>query len=88
MTTNSGYSDFGRIDVKIRYNTLCDDNHMYWRILIDGVEHMASNIIIEIPVHTTRDDVFDPSRNATVNKHHLSCRAHEVLWKGDVVIVR
>jgi len=48
------------IDVKIRWNTLCEDNHTFWRILIDGVEFTASNVIVEIPVHTTRDMVFDP----------------------------
>jgi hypothetical protein len=76
------------IDVKIRYNTLCDDNHKFWRILIDGVEYIASNIIIEIPTHTTRDIVYDPSRGGDVDKHHLSCSANEVIWKGDVVIVK
>lgn len=76
------------IDVKIRYNTLCDDDHTYWRILIDGVEHTASNVIVDIPVQTTRDDVFDPSRNAIVNKHHISCQANEIVWEGDVVVVR
>lgn len=76
------------IDVKIRYNTLCDDNHKFWRILIDGVEYIASNIIIEIPTHTTRDIVYDPSREEEVDKHHLSCSANEVIWKGDVVIVK
>jgi hypothetical protein len=76
------------IDVKIRWNTLCDDNHMFWRILIDGVEWTASNVIVEIPVHTTRDMVFDPKRNGNVDKHHISCQANEVIWKGDVVIVK
>ena len=76
------------IDVKLRYNTLCDDNHLYWRILIDGVENVASNVIFEIPPHTTRDVVYDPSRNQDVDKHHLTCLANEVIWKGDVVIVK
>ena len=76
------------IDVKIRYNTLCDDNHTFWRILIDGVEFTVSNIIAEIPLHTTRDKVFDPSRNQTVDKHHMSCQANEVVWKGDVIIIK
>jgi len=76
------------IDVKIRYNTLCEDNHMFWRILIDNVEHIASNIIVDIPLHTTRDMVFDPNRNQMVDKHHMSCTANEVIWKGDVVIIK
>jgi hypothetical protein len=76
------------IDVKVRWNTMCDDNHMFWRILIDGVEWKASNVIIEVPVYTTRDGVFDPKRNDMVDKHHISCQANEVIWKGDVVIVK
>lgn len=76
------------IDVKVRYNTLCDDNHMFWRVLIEGIEHTCSNVIVEIPMHTTRDIVFDPNRGGKVDKHHFSCKANEVIWKGDVVIVR
>ena len=76
------------IDVKVRYNTLCDDNHMFWRVLINSIEYTCSNIITEIPMNTTRDDVFDPNRNEMVDKHHFSCQANEVVWKGDVVIVR
>lgn len=76
------------IDVKIRYNTLCDDNHKFFRILINGVEHICSNVIVEIPMWTTRDLVWDPNRNEMVDKHHFSCQANEVVWKGDVVIVK
>ena len=76
------------IDVKIRYNTLCKDNHMFFRILINGTEHMCSNIIAEIPMHTTRDIVWDPNREEMVDKHHFSCQANEVIWKGDVIIIK
>lgn len=75
------------IDVKIRYNTLCNDNHTFWRILIDGEERTASNIIVNVPVHTTRDIVWDSSRYENVDKHHISCQANSVIWKGDVVII-
>lgn len=76
------------IDVKVRYNTLCNDNHMFWRILIDGTEYTASNVIFEVPPHTTRDIVYDPSRKENVDKHHITCLANEVIWKGDIVIVK
>jgi hypothetical protein len=75
-------------DVKIRYNTLCKDNHSFWRILINGVERVCSNIVVEIPMHTTRDFVYDPNRGEMVDKHHFSCQANEVIWKGDVVIIK
>lgn len=76
------------IDVKVRWNTQCNDNHTFWRIIIDGMEFLCSNVIIEVPVHTTRDDVWDTVRAEKVNKHHISCAANEVIWKGDVVIVK
>jgi hypothetical protein len=76
------------IDVKVRWNTLCDDNHTYWRIIVDGMEHLCSNIIFEVPVHTTRDKVWDTIRAEPVDKHHVSCLANEVIWKGDVVIIK
>jgi hypothetical protein len=76
------------IDIKIRYNTLCEDNHMFWRILINNIEYTASNIIVDIPLHTTKDKVYDRGRNDMVDKHHMSCIANEVIWKGDVVIIK
>lgn len=76
------------IDIKVRWNTQCKDNHNYWRILIDGEEHICSNIIFEIPVHTSRDIVWDSVRGQEVDKHHVSCKASEVIWDGDVVTVR
>jgi hypothetical protein len=76
------------IDVKARWNTQCTDNHNFWRIIVDGKEHICSNIIFLIPVHTTRDFVWDSVRNQEVDKHHVSCNANEVIWRGDVVIVR
>jgi hypothetical protein len=75
------------IDVKIRYNTLCDDNKNYWRILIDGTEFTCEDIKINIPVHTTRDIVFDQYRNCEVDKHHISCTANSVKWDGDKVTI-
>ena len=47
------------IDIKIRYNTNCTDNHKFFRVLINGEEHICSNILVEIPIWTTRDNVWD-----------------------------
>ena len=76
------------IEVKIRYNTVCDDNHLFWRVLIQGNEYVASNVIIDIPTHTTRDLVWDNTRNAMVDKHHITALANEIVWKGDVVVIK
>jgi hypothetical protein len=75
-------------EVKIRYNTLCDDNHNFWRVLIKNTEHICSNVILEVPCHTTRDVVWDSKRKESVDKHHITCFANEVIWKGDVLIVK
>lgn len=76
------------IDVKLRYNTLCVDNHNFWRIIINGAEHTCSDVLFKIPTHTTRDIVYDSVRGSKVDKHHVSCQANEVIWEGDLVIVK
>jgi len=76
------------IQIKIRYNTLCNDNHNFWRVLIEDEEFVCSNVILEIPCHTTRDFVWDSKRNEHVDKHHITCLANEVIWKGDVLILK
>jgi hypothetical protein len=68
------------IDIKVRYNNNCTDDKMYWRLIIDGVEFLASDIKINVPTETTRDNVFDPQRNEMVSKHHISCKANNVSW--------
>jgi hypothetical protein len=76
------------VDVKVRWNTQCKDDYLYWRVLIDGKEYICSNVIIEVPTYTTRDEVWDSLRDQEVVKHHISCKANEVVWKGDIVIVK
>jgi hypothetical protein len=41
--------------IKIRYNTQCRDDVHHWRVLVDGVEILASEVRIECPTFTTRD---------------------------------
>lgn len=74
-------------DIKIRYNTLCNDDRLYWRAIINGVEYVAENIIINIPMKTTRDIVFDPNRNEMVDKHHISCTTDIISWDNDTLII-
>lgn len=75
------------IDVKVRWNTQCIDNHFFWRVIVDGEEHLCSNVIFNIPVCTTRDVVWDSIRGQEVQKHHVSCKANNITWKGDVIII-
>ncbi len=77
------------MDIKIRYNHSCTDDKMFWRLIIDGTEFLASDIQINVPTFTTRDDVFDPQKNEMVNKHHISCEADSVSWTDTgVAIIR
>ncbi len=69
--------------IKIRFNTECSDNRLYWRVLIDGVEHLAENIYINAPVFTSGD--FLPDKNQT--KHHISCVSDNLGWNGDILTV-
>ncbi|MGE0637091.1 MAG: hypothetical protein AB7G44_09795 [Bacteroidia bacterium] len=69
--------------VKIRFNTECSDNRLYWRVLFDGVEHLAENIFINVPVYTSGDFLAD--KNQT--KHHISCVSDNLVWNGDVLTV-
>lgn len=73
------------MDIKIRYNQNCTDEKHYWRLIIDGVEYLASDIIINVPTQTTRDNVFDPHKNQMVDKHHISCKANVVNWTNSGV---
>ncbi len=82
------YKTDNMLDIKIRWNTQCEDNHSFWRVIIDGKEYIASNVIIEIPTWTTRDEVWDSVRGTMVNKHHISTLAESAIWKGDVVVIK
>ena len=74
-------------DVKIRYNTLCEDGRLYWRILIDGEEKTCSGIEINCPSFTSMDEVWDPSRGKMVTKHHVTCKPSQIIWDSDKVIL-
>lgn len=74
-------------DVKIRYNTLCEDGRLYWRILIDGEEKTCSDIEINCPSFTSMDEVWDPSRGKMVTKHHVTCTPSQIIWDSDKVIL-
>jgi len=69
--------------IMLRYNNDCKDNRLYWRVLIDGVEHLAESVTINIPTHTSTD--FLPEKG--VFKHHISCVSNNLVWDGDILII-
>lgn len=68
--------------VKIRYNTNSNGERLSWRILIDDVEHLASDIEVNVPTTTTKDFV-----RGVGYKHHLTCQPDIISWHGDKVIL-
>ena len=71
------------MEIKIRYNTECTDGKLFWRVLLNGVEHLAEHVIIEVPSETTCD--YLPDKNAY--KHHITCVASQYEWKDKVLII-
>ena len=62
--------------VKIRYNTNAkSEDALHWRVLIDGVEHLASNIIVNCISYTTRDHI-----EGVGEKWHITCEPKQVKW--------
>ena len=72
-----------KYSIKLRYNTECIDRRLFWRVLINGTEHLAENVFIKIPVETTADFLADKG----VTKHHISCESDTISWENDVLTI-
>jgi hypothetical protein len=69
--------------VKIRYKTDAKpEDTLHWRVIIDGVEYNASNIIINCMTHTTKDFI-----EGVGEKWHISCVATQINWLGEECII-
>ncbi len=63
--------------IQIRFNTdkeRLNSELPAWRVLIDGVEHLARDVRVEVPMWTSEDILPSGQR-----KWHLSC-VGEVHW--------
>jgi hypothetical protein len=74
--------------IKIRYNTICDDDKLYWRVIIDGEEKLASEVNIEVPAFTTKDYVFDSKIGDMAYKHHITCHSDNIIWDNDILTIK
>lgn len=66
--------------IQIRFNTdkeRFDANLPAWRVLVDGVEHFARHVRIEVPMWTSEDRL--PTGQT---KWHLSCSG-DFDWDGE-----
>jgi hypothetical protein len=68
--------------IKIRYNTDVCDGFLYWRVIINGKEHLASDIKINVPSYSTSDFV----ENVGI-KHHISCESDNIVWNEETKAV-
>ncbi len=75
---------------QIRFNTKyleSSNPSLKWRLLVDGVEHLASRIQIDVPCETTEDRVTEGGQE-NIQKWHISGNGKPV-WTGtDVRIVK
>lgn len=66
-------------DIKVRYNTekdKTDPTLPAWRVLIEGVEHLAESVEFTTPGWTSQDEI-----SPGLIKWHISCRG-KVVWNG------
>lgn len=68
--------------IKIRYNTSVDDDFLYWRVLIEGVEYLVSDVIINVKSFTTKDFI-----EGVGMKHHITCESDEIIWNEENKVV-
>jgi hypothetical protein len=62
--------------VKIRYKTDAKpEDTLHWRVIVDGVEHHASKVIINCMTYTTKDIVENG-----VEKWHITCTPQQIQW--------
>lgn len=70
-----------RTPIKIRFNTNAGESPLKWRVIINGVEHLAENVVIHGKVETTCDKIGEET------KYHISCMARKVVWDGKVCLI-
>jgi hypothetical protein len=69
--------------VNIRYNTNAKENDtLHWRVLIDGVEHLASEVEVNTKLYTTKDWI-----EGVGYKYHITCHSNNIIWDGEKCII-
>lgn len=69
--------------VRIRYNNTDTDGTQKWRIIINGNEFHASEIIINCPTRTLTENFTEVGV-----KHHIVCDAKEIIFKNNVATIK
>jgi hypothetical protein len=70
--------------IQIRYNTNAQPNDtLHWRVLINGVEYLASDIDIQTPCRTTKDHI-----EGIGWKWHITCESDTIVWEGTKCVIK
>lgn len=68
--------------VKIRYNHDVGDSGLFWRVIINGVEHLAGELEIHGTAYTTQDEIQGVGK-----KYHITCEVDTISWEGNRIIL-
>jgi hypothetical protein len=73
--------------IQLRYNTNSENEFDKWRLIIDGVQHIVSEVLFECQTVTTCDLV--DVNGVQVEKYHLSAIAQDTsFYYGGASFVR
>jgi|688.fasta_scaffold2690206_1 hypothetical protein len=67
--------------LKIRFNTL-NTGSLFWRVIIDGEEHLADEIQINVKSYTTKDILPTGEK-----KWHISVDYQSLEWNDKILII-
>ena len=65
----------------IRFNTE-NQGKLFWRVVVDGVEHLADSVTLYQPSSTSEDTLPDGKK-----KFHITCWYNRLTWNGTNLIV-
>jgi uncharacterized membrane protein len=68
--------------VKIRYNHDAGDSGLFWRVIINGVEHLAKDIEIHGMAYTTQDEIAKVGK-----KYHITCEVDTIYWEETKIVL-
>lgn len=75
-------NDGSLLNVKIRYNTRDSDGETKWRLIVDGVEYLAKEVVNNTVTSTISEEM--PSVGL---KHHLQSNCKEVLFQNNIATI-
>jgi hypothetical protein len=69
--------------VNIRYNTKATETDtLHWRVVINGVETLASEVEVNVKLRTTKDWI-----EGVGYKWHITCESDNIQWSGTKCII-